>query len=429
MKKVLIITYYWPPSGGGGVQRWLKMSKYLPDFGWKPIVYTPLNPDPSVLDESLTSEIHPEIIELKTPIWEPYHIYRRLSGKKKNTKFKAGYISEASSGNWKNKLAVFLRGNLMIPDPRKFWIKPSVKYLSSYLKKNHVDLIVSTGPPHSMHLIALKLKEKIDIKWIADFRDPWTNIDFYSQLRLTKWGDKKHHKLEKRVLDSADHVVTVSPSWQQEFQKLGGRKIELVNNGYDPEDYHFENEPMEAKFTITHLGALNKDRNPASLWKAICELCKENNEFKKSIQIHLIGQTDHSVIKSIRDNNLFEYLKITPHLPHKRGLRMLHRSHLLLLPINDTPNVKGILPGKMYEYLAVNRPILAIGPKNADFATIINETKSGVTHNFNDAAGIKLSVLNYFKLFQQNQIESSISSFEKYSRRNLTKKFIEIAEK
>jgi glycosyltransferase involved in cell wall biosynthesis len=429
MKKVLIITYYWPPSGGGGVQRWLKMSKYFPGFGWQPIIYTPLNPDPSVLDQSLTSEIHPEIIEIKTPIWEPYNIYRKLSRKKKDTRFKAGFVSEASSGNWKNELAVFLRGNFLIPDPRKFWIKPSVKYLSKYLKENHVDLIVSTGPPHSMHLIALKLRKKFDIKWIADFRDPWTNIDFYSQLRLTKWADKKHHKLEKHVLNFADHVVTVSPSWQQELKKLGGREIELVNNGYDPEDYRFENEPMEKRFTITHLGALNKDRNPVSLWKAIEALCEENNEFKQLLQIHLIGQTDDFVIQSIRENNLSEHLKCTAHLPHKEGLKALYKSHLLLLPINDTPNVKGILPGKMYEYLAINRPILAIGPDNADFAIIINETKSGVTHNFNDVEGIKSSISHYFQLFQKNQLKAGISSIEKYSRKNLAKKFIAIAEK
>lgn len=429
MKKVLIITYYWPPSGGGGVQRWLKMSKYLPELGWKPIIYTPLNPDPSVVDESLISEIHPEIVEIKTPIWEPYDVYRKLFGKKKDSKFKAGYISEASSGNWKNKLAVFLRGNLMIPDPRKFWIKPSVKYLSNYLKENSVDLIVSTGPPHSMHIIALKLREKFDITWVADFRDPWTNIDFYSKLRLTKWGDRKHKRLELQVLKKADHVVTVSPSWQNEFLELGGRNVELVTNGYDPGDYQFESVPMEKHFSITHLGALNKDRNPVSLWKAISELCKENRDFQQSVQIHLIGQTDESVIQSIHENKLSEHLKITAHLPHKEGLKALHKSHLLLLPINDAPNVKGILPGKMYEYLAVKRPILAIGPGNADFARIIHETNSGVTHDFADTAGIKASLSTYFGLFQKNQNLTPGSSIEKYSRKNLAKRFFEIVEK
>jgi glycosyltransferase involved in cell wall biosynthesis len=198
MKKILIITYYWPPSGGGGVMRWLKMSKYLPELGWKPIIYTPENPDASVTDVSLLEEIHPETETLKTPIWEPYKIFRFLTGKKKSEKFKPGYISEASGGDWKSKVSVFIRGNLLIPDPRKFWIKPSVKFLSQYLEEHPVDLIVSTGPPHSMHLIALELKKKFGTCWIADFRDPWTDIDFYDKLRLTRWADQQHRNLEKR---------------------------------------------------------------------------------------------------------------------------------------------------------------------------------------------------------------------------------------
>jgi glycosyltransferase involved in cell wall biosynthesis len=200
MKKALIISYYWPPSGGGGVMRWLKMSKFFPELGWQPTIYTPENPDPSVTDESLLKEIHPATVELKTPIWEPYNIYRKLSGVKSNSKFKAGYISEASEGNWKSRLSVFIRGNFLIPDPRVFWVSSSVKFLSEYLKENPVDLIVSTGPPHSMHLIALKLKKIYDIPWIADFRDPWTDIDFYHKLKLTKLADKVHHRLEKKCL-------------------------------------------------------------------------------------------------------------------------------------------------------------------------------------------------------------------------------------
>ena len=210
--------------------RWLKMSKFLPELGWQPIIYTPENPDSSVTDKSLIHEIHPDIVELKTPIWEPYDFYRKLTGKKSGTKFKAGYISEASTGNWKNKLSVFIRGNFMIPDPRKFWIKPSVKYLSGFLKDNHVDAMVSTGPPHSMHLIALGIKKKFDIPWIADFRDPWTQIDFYDKLRLTRCADKKHHKLENKVLQKADHVVTVSPGCAADLKTIAAKNVEIVFN-------------------------------------------------------------------------------------------------------------------------------------------------------------------------------------------------------
>ena len=249
--------------------RWLKMTKYLPEFGWQPIVFTPENPDASVTDESLVREVHPEIVELKTPIWEPYTLYRKLTGQKSDSKFKAGYISEASGGNWKSRLSVFIRGNFLIPDPRKFWIKPSVKFLKNYLSENKVDLIISTGPPHSMHLIALGLKKKFNIPWMADFRDPWTDIDFYEKLRLTCWADKRHKTLEKKVLKLADRVVTVSPSWQRDLEKIGNRKVDLVYNGFDPEDFELQTKVSHESFVISHFGAFNKDRNPASLWKAL----------------------------------------------------------------------------------------------------------------------------------------------------------------
>lgn len=426
MKKVLIITYYWPPSGGGGVMRWLKMSKFLPELGWQPIVYTPEKPDPSVIDESLLKEIHPEIIELKTPIWEPYDFYRKLTGKKSGTKFKAGYISEASEGNWKSRLSVFIRGNFLIPDPRKFWIKPSIKYLSKYLKENPVDLIISTGPPHSMHLIALGLKAKFDIPWIADFRDPWTDIDFYHKLKLTGWADKKHRRLEKKVLAKANHVVTVSPGCAIDLEKIAHRKIEVIYNGFDPTDYNFEKPEPDKNFTISHFGAFNKDRNPVSLWRAMKEISETNPEFKKLLRIQLIGQTDESIIDDIKKNNLTENLILIDHLPHKEGLVQLSKSQILLLPLNDAPNVKGILPGKMYEYMALRRPILALGPTDADYAKILEETNSGNPLNFDDLQGIKTAIQNYFQLFKESKLEVDSGAYEKFSRKNLAAQFVNL---
>lgn len=429
LKKILIITYYWPPSGGGGVMRWLKMSKFLPEFGWQPIIYTPENPDASVTDESLLNEIHPDIVELKTPIWEPYDFYRKLTGKKSETKFKAGYISEASSGDWKSKLSVFIRGNLMIPDPRKFWIKPSVKYLTQFLVDNKVDAMVSTGPPHSMHLIALEIKKNFDIPWIADFRDPWTQIDFYDKLRLTRWADKRHHKLEKKVLQNADHVVTVSPGCASDLVIIAGKKVEVIYNGFDHEDFEFNRPALDDTFTITHFGSFNKDRNPHSLWKALNELAGANDQFRKLLRIQLIGQTDASVINSIKENNLSANLELMDHLPHQDGLQKISKSQVLLLPINDAPNVQGILTGKMFEYLAIQRPILAIGPTNADFAKIIRETQSGVSVGFNDLQEMKEILSDYFDKFLQNKLEVKPTSIVQFSRKNLAKQFTGLFEK
>lgn len=428
MKKVLIISYYWPPSGGGGVMRWLKMSKYLPELGWKPIIYTPENPDASVSDESLLQEIHPETEIIKTPIWEPYNLFRRITGKKSDEKFKAGYISEAAQGNWKNKLAVFIRGNFLIPDPRKFWIKPSVKFLTNYLNENPVDLIVSTGPPHSMHLIALGLKKKFDTPWIADFRDPWTGIDFYDKLKLTGPAHKKHRKLELKVLQGADRVVTVSPQWAKDLSKISGRSVEVVQNGFDPEDFINIDEQPYKEFYITHLGALNRDRNPSLFWEILGKIADENPDFRNRLRIHLIGQTDSAAITDIKNNGLSANLILTGHLPHKQGLTELSKSQVLLLPVNNVPGASAILTGKMYEYLAVKRPILAICPEDSVLAEILKKTDAGTAADFNDIDKMRSVIENYFNRFEQGKLQLKSKSVEKYSRKNLAAEFMNIAE-
>lgn len=429
MKKVLIITYYWPPSGGGGVMRWLKMSKYLPENGWQPIIYTPENPDPSVIDNSLLKDVHHEIKTIKTTIWEPYNIYRKITGKQSKEKFKPGYISEASSGNLRDKISVYIRGNFLIPDPRKFWIKPSIKYLSEFLKPNHIDLMITTGPPHSMHLIGLGLKKKLNINWIADFRDPWTDIDFYSGLRLSRRADKKHHSLELQVLKTADQIVTVSPSWAEDLQKKTDKPVEVVYNGYDPGNFINLPAPNNDEFSITHLGSFNRDRNPPSLWAALSSLSHENPQFKDKLRIYLIGQTDNSVLKDIEKNNLTDNLTPIKYLPHKKGIDYLAKSQILLLPINNTPKATGNLPGKMYEYLAVKRPIFAIGPSGADCEKIIKESFSGEYAVFNDTEKIKSTLSDFFNLYQQNQLILKKSIYEQFSRKELAKKFMALAEK
>ena len=230
-RKVLVITYYWPPSGGAGVQRWLKFVKYLTLMGWEPIVYTPLNPEYPVEDKSLLDEIPPGVTIFKTPIKEPYTIYKKFVGMKSTDKVAANFISDGKKPSWAQKVAVWLRGNFFIPDPRVFWVKPSVRFLSELLEDDPVDVIVTSGPPHSMHLIGLKLKQKYGIPWVADFRDPWTNIDFYHELMLTTVADSIHKRLERKVLTKADLVVTVNRAMQEEFLAKGAKQVSVISNG------------------------------------------------------------------------------------------------------------------------------------------------------------------------------------------------------
>jgi glycosyltransferase involved in cell wall biosynthesis len=422
MKKVLIITYYWPPSGGGGVMRWLKFSKYLPLYGWQPVIFTPENPDPSITDESLTGEIPGNTVVIKLPIWEPYDIYRKLTGKKKEEKFKAGYISEASSKGWKDKLSVFIRGNLMIPDPRKFWVNPSVKYLKNYLKDNPVDVIITTGPPHSMHMIGLKLKRSLNIPWIADFRDPWTNIDFYHRLRLTRWADRKHKALEKKVLQEANEVITVSWSWAKDFHRIIPREIMVITNGYDPDDFDFGPLKTDDHFSLTHIGSFNKDRNPEALWAVLGQKAKTDLLFKEKLKLRFAGQTDQSIFRSLKINGLEQNAEDFGFIDHKKSLALLKQSQVLLLPLNDAPNVSGIIPGKLFEYLAVERPILMIGPEDGDSAKIIRQANAGVVAGFQDNAEIERNVDALFNRYMKGKLAGTPSGITEFSRKGLTER-------
>ncbi|HER09404.1 MAG TPA: glycosyl transferase family 1, partial [Bacteroides sp.] len=262
MKKVLIITYYWPPSGGAGVQRWLKLTRYLPDFGWQPVVYAPENPEAPVDDLSLLEDVHPEVKVVKRRIWEPYRYYRRFLGMSPSDRINAGFLNEKEKPGKKEGISVWIRGNLFIPDARKFWIRPSARFLTRYLRQHPVDAIISSGPPHSMHLIAQKLRKKFDLPWIADFRDPWTEIDFYDQLRLTRRADRKHRSLEQAVLKGADRVLVIGKSMAKRFRELAGIDPVVLPNGYDEADFAATFAPQPGnKFTILHVGAMNRDRN------------------------------------------------------------------------------------------------------------------------------------------------------------------------
>lgn len=421
LKKVLIISYYWPPSGGGGVQRWLKMSKYLPEYGWQPIIFTPSNGESPVVDESLLDEVHSAVETIKTPIWEPYSFYKRFTGKKSSEKVYSGFINDKKE-SFTQKLSVFIRGNFFIPDARKFWIKPSIKYLRKYLLEHPVDRIISTGPPHSTHLIASGVVDKIPIPWVADFRDPWTNIDFYDQLRLSKWADKKHRALEQKVLRKATKIVTVSEHWAKDFEKLSGRPIEVIRNGYDHADFEQEPSNLGEAFTICHIGSMNKDRNPSALWQAL-ESLVASPSFAANLSIKLIGNVDHSIFDAINKHGLNVYLDHTPFMVHKEALSELQKSQLLLLPINDTPNSLGVVPGKIYEYLGARRPIIGIGPSDGDSATILSDSGAGTMFAYDDSSGIEAKIDGIYKDYLNGNVSKPSGKIMKYSRQSMAKQY------
>jgi glycosyltransferase involved in cell wall biosynthesis len=428
-RKVLIITYYWPPSGGAGVQRWLKFSKYLREYGWEPVIYTPENPEAPAIDNSLENDIPGGITILKQPIFEPYSAYKRFVGMKPGEKVNAGFLQEKEKPGWAEGFAVWLRGNFFIPDARRFWISPSVKFLTKYLKNNTVDAIVSTGPPHSMHIIALEIHNKLGIPWLADFRDPWTGIDFYHQLKLSLMADKLHHKLQKKVLSSATAVTVISSDMVNEFNGIVNRKYTLVTNGFDEDDISpIPQNQLDTKFTISHIGSLNATRNPSQLWKVLAEMADQNPLFAKSLQIKLVGKVDISVLKNIEENGLTGYLQRIEYMPHQDVMHEIQKSQVLLLLINNTPNAKGILTGKIFEYLGSGRPILSIGPEDGDAAVILNDSEAGQTAGYENEVGMHRIVTDYFIKFSEQRLESNTDNRLKYSRKALTAEIAKVLD-
>jgi glycosyltransferase involved in cell wall biosynthesis len=424
MNKVLVITYYWPPSGGSQVLRWLKFSKYLPEFGWIPVIYTPENPEPQETDPSLIKEIPDEITVIKHPIWEPYRLYKMFSRKGKDENISTAFISEKKSNSLIDKTSNFIRSNFFIPDARRFWIKPSYRFLRKYLDKNHVDLMVSSGPPHSMHIIALLLKKTLNIPWIADFRDPWTNIDYYRHLLLTSRADKKHHRLEKEVLTNADYVVAVSPTMKKEFIGTGAKKVKTITNGYDDYTIKIDEKKRDKKFSILHVGSVPGTRNAETLWKVLAELAASEKGFADNLQINLIGKVDYSVIESLKKHNLIRFTIREKYMPHIKALERMAMAQLLLLLINNTPNAAGILTNKFYEYLSVRRPILGIGPADGDTAAILKITRAGKISDFGDFEGIKQNILSFYNLYLKNKLEINSGNIDRFSRFNLTKELV-----
>lgn len=417
MKKVLIITYYWPPAGGPGVQRWLKFAKYLPDFDVQPIVYVPENPTYPIIDTDLEQEVSEKVIVLKNKIIEPYGIAAIFS--KKNTKgISSGIIPNQKKQTALQKLMLWVRGNLFIPDARVFWVKPSVKYLKKYIQENAIDTIITSGPPHSLHLIGLQLKKDLKVNWLADFRDPWTSIGYHSALKLSGYADKKHKALESEVLNTADTIIVTSKTTKAEFQQLTSKPIEVITNGYDVEKV--TRQPLDEKFTLAHIGSFLSDRNPKILWESIRELSNKNSEFAKHFELKLIGKVSQEVLDTIAQYGLNTYLNNLGYVSHQEAVEHQRKSQVLLLIEIDSEATRSIIPGKVFEYMVSERPIVAIGPKDSDFSEIITSTNTGTFFMYDEKERLKATILSHFEKYQQKDLKVFPVGLQQYSRKHLT---------
>lgn len=442
MKRVLIISYYWPPAGGSGVQRWVKFAKYLPFNGWQPVIYTPSNPEISSVDDTLSKEIPTKAEILKRRIVEPYGIYRFIMGSKSSTDMKT-LISEkgevAATGgevnpingekkSFKQNLSLFIRGNCFIPDPRVWWVKPSVKYLEKYLAKHPVDVIVSSGPPHSMHLIGHELSQRTGIPWIPDFRDPWTKMYYFKNLRLTRASERKHMKLEQMVLDDAAAVLSVTPFVQRDFQARTKTPVAMITNGFDPSDFAAAEPHKDGFFNIVHTGLFAVDSDPEELWKILQAKCAENEEFRSKLRLRLVGKVDEEIVTSIKAHGLDGNIVRLGYLPHGKAVSEQKGADLLLLPLRNDPEYAMILPGKLFEYLAASRPVLGLGQEKGAMAQVLEETGAGVMCDWDNADRMRAAVDSAWNRYCAGVTDYETVNIEKYTREATTKELVALFE-
>lgn len=422
MKKVLIITYYWPPSGGSGVQRWLKFSKYLPKYGWKPIIYTPQNTDFKLKYGNQASQ-KDETEVLTTPIFDPGAMFTKSSGK-----MKIGEV-DAKNASLITKLVIWIRGNYFIPDSKIFWVAKSVRYLVRYLKNHPVDVIVTTGPPHSMHLIGLGLKDILGVKWVADFRDPWSKGDILNQLSASPKTIKQHEKLESQVLSKADIVLSVGQQMADSFKsRVPDGVYKVITNGYDPQDFEKEIAREPNKFVITYSGLLYNNRNPRAFWQVLDELIKSNTSFAEVIEVKIIGLIDPAVETELKNfSSLKNKIVQLGYLSHQDSIEALRKSNALLLTVDNTENSLMLIPGKLFEYLATDLPIIGFGNAKSDANQILIASGHEPLIEYTDEEEIKLRINTLFEQFQSGEVPREFSH-QSYSRVELTNNLVELLD-
>lgn len=428
-KKVLIITYYWPPSGGSGVQRWLKFVKYLPQFGWEPYVFTPENPAFDIRDESLLNDVPDEAEVIRFPIWEPYDIFLRLGGKREA---KPTTLLSTQGRSFLSKAGIWMRGNLLVPDPRIFWVRPSAQFLESFLADNRIGHIITTGPPHSLHLIGYRLKKKNPkLKWFADFRDPWSEWGLLDSLNVTAFVRNIHRKLEARVLATADEVITITPFYKQQFERLGNRPVRLLTNGFDEDDFVAAKPVRSPVFVIRHVGIVNEKCNPRPFMEAVNQLLQEAPDFAAQTRIEFIGEVHPDFQKFVCDmpgvNNITAF---TGNIPHEQLLDLYGSASLLLLVLHGYKDAEGYMPGKLFEYLATGLPVLGVGPIGGDAAAVLDETGAGVMLEGSDVPAIKRTLLEAYREWQTSpepRVERR-PSVARYSRRAITGELVSLME-
>lgn len=429
MPKILIITYYWPPAGGPGVQRVLKFVKYLHQFGWEPVILTVKNGEFPAIDHSLSDNIPNSLYIYKSKLLEPSSLYKKFIGWKKSEPLPVALLLKKDL-NWKKRLSHWIRLNIFIPDAKIGWFVFAVRMGKHIIKIHKPDFIFSSSPPQTVQLIARRLSRWSKIPWIADFRDPWTDIYHYNSVRKTYPAVVLDKYLERKVLQDADHIVTVSKHFSILLkQKIPQQnKISVIMNGYDPDDFStLKSLEKFERFTIAYSGKISEEQNPTFLWADISDLVHRRTDFKTNFQLLLMGNISQSIIQEIEKFGLKEHLIYTGYIHHRDVILNLSRSHILLLLVPYTQKNEGIIPGKIFEYIATGNEILGIGNPNGDAADLIKTTRVGIMVDYN--TDFKPFIINQFEKWINNkQYRTKLKSYKNYSRVFQTEKLIQIMD-
>ncbi len=420
MRRLLVIAYYFPPSGGAGVQRVLKWVKYLRDFDVEPVVLTVEAGAYPKRDETLVRDVPADVAVHRTRSLDPFGAYARLTGRSRQQAVAetSGHLgAEASPAE---RLARWVRANVFVPDARVGWVPFAVQRGLQLLRDEPFDAVLTSGPPHSVHLTGWALHARTGTPWIADFRDPWTDINYYDELPRTSAAHVLDRWLERSVLARATRVVTVSPGWRDLLLGKVDRApadFAVIHNGFDPEDLGPADVPPLDRFTLVYVGSLYGSRSPEVLWRALAAL-RERGEIER-LRLRLVGRIGDDVLARLDSHGLGAITEHVPYVPHDEAVREMQRATVLLLSVESYRHERGNLTGKVYEYLATGRPVLALGPVEGDAADLLRGTDAGRMLDRDDADGVAEHIRTLYEAWDRGALPTGAppEAIAPYSRR------------
>jgi len=432
MRRVLIIAYTFPPRGGSGVQRTSKFVKYLPEFEWQPVILTVSNPPSFEADFSLLEELPDDLPVYRTRDVHLPHLLRRIARKlrliSKNGQPSAQVRSNVlkpsppAKGRLRQILSRFADTWFLIPDQFIYWL-PSAVWTGLRIVKE-CDVIYSTSDPFTDHLVAYFLAKLSGKPWIADFRDPWTQYVVYQ-----RWSSRLRSQVdvffEKLFLKAPNLISVTCAATAQSFQDLYAflpkNKFVEITNGFDADDFDQPDCAPFDKFTIAYTGRFQGKKNAShSFLQALRELCRERPELLADIQVVFAGTFEEKSVDLLKQWEIEEVVKFLGYVPHSESIKLLRRSHVLLLTLNDEPGVNLTYPGKLFEYLAAGKTNLALLPEGAT-ANLIRDMEAGLVVPPDDIGAIKGAILDLFSQYKRGEgLSKAYDDLQKFERRSLT---------